>query len=38
MLVIQLRDPLRRYEAVGGPMLVVVHATQAEEKEGEEEK
>ncbi|KAL1327899.1 hypothetical protein AAHE18_13G336500 [Arachis hypogaea] len=38
MLVVQLRDPLRRYEAVGGPMLVVVHATPAEKKEEEEEK
>ncbi|KAL4331155.1 hypothetical protein AHAS_Ahas13G0471800 [Arachis hypogaea] len=38
MLVVQLRDPLRCYEAVGGPMLVVVHATHAEEKEEEEEK
>uniref|UniRef100_A0A2N9EWA8 C2 NT-type domain-containing protein n=1 Tax=Fagus sylvatica TaxID=28930 RepID=A0A2N9EWA8_FAGSY len=26
-MVIQLRDPIRRYEAVGGPVIVLVHAT-----------
>ncbi|GLT35273.1 hypothetical protein SLA2020_097400 [Shorea laevis] len=25
-VVIQLRDPLRRYEAVGGPMIALIHA------------
>ncbi|KAL1318433.1 hypothetical protein HN51_070750 [Arachis hypogaea] len=27
IFVVQLRDPKRRYEAVGGPMMVLVHAT-----------
>ncbi|KAL0366511.1 UNVERIFIED_CONTAM: protein PLASTID MOVEMENT IMPAIRED 1 [Sesamum radiatum] len=26
-VVVQLRDPIRQYEAVGGPMLALVHAT-----------
>ncbi|XP_068646876.1 protein PLASTID MOVEMENT IMPAIRED 1-like [Aristolochia californica] len=30
MVVVQTRDPLRRYEAVGGPMVVLVQATHAE--------
>ncbi|MED6156017.1 hypothetical protein PIB30_010948 [Stylosanthes scabra] len=38
ILVVQLRDPLRRYEAVGGPMIVVVHATHEGKEEEEEEK
>ncbi|KAG9142104.1 hypothetical protein Leryth_016320 [Lithospermum erythrorhizon] len=29
-VVIQLRDPLRQYEAVGGPMMVLIQATQSE--------
>ncbi|MCL7051731.1 hypothetical protein MKW94_024246 [Papaver nudicaule] len=28
-LALQLRDPLRRYEAVGGPMIVLIQATRA---------
>ncbi|KAJ4846471.1 hypothetical protein Tsubulata_047304 [Turnera subulata] len=28
-VVIQLRDPIRRYEAVGGPVVVLIQATQA---------
>ncbi|XP_071722486.1 protein PLASTID MOVEMENT IMPAIRED 1-like [Rutidosis leptorrhynchoides] len=29
-VVVQLRDPLRRYEAVGGPMIALVQATHAD--------
>ncbi|KAF8026338.1 hypothetical protein BT93_F2967 [Corymbia citriodora subsp. variegata] len=29
-VIVQLRDPLRRYEAVGGPVVVLIHATEAE--------
>ncbi|CAH1435243.1 unnamed protein product [Lactuca virosa] len=29
-VVIQLRDPLRQYEAVGGPLIALIHATTAE--------
>ena len=32
-VVVQLRDPIRRYEAVGGPVVAVVHATQADIEE-----
>ncbi|KAG4391752.1 hypothetical protein GLYMA_05G243200v4 [Glycine max] len=38
VLVVQLRDPLRRYEAVGGPVMVLIHATSADTKGKEEEK
>ena len=42
IFVVQLRDPIRRYEAVGGPMMVLVHATSADTKgndyEDDEEK
>ncbi|XWS56310.1 hypothetical protein CRYUN_Cryun09bG0075000 [Craigia yunnanensis] len=31
-VVVQLRDPLRRYEAVGGPVLALIHATGADTK------
>ncbi|KAL3830543.1 hypothetical protein ACJIZ3_019345 [Penstemon smallii] len=31
-LVVQLRDPMRQYEAVGGPMIVLIHATGAEDE------
>ncbi|CAK8534229.1 unnamed protein product [Lathyrus sativus] len=38
MFVVQLRDPIRRYEAVGGPMMVLIHATNVDTKgDGEEE-
>ncbi|KAJ6939916.1 hypothetical protein NC651_006162 [Populus alba x Populus x berolinensis] len=39
-VVVQLRDPVRRYEAVGGPVVALVHATQAdiEEDNYDEEK
>ncbi|KAJ6680869.1 PROTEIN PLASTID MOVEMENT IMPAIRED 1 [Salix koriyanagi] len=39
-VVVQLRDPIRRYEAVGGPVVAVVHATQSgiEENNNNEEK
>ncbi|KAL3593114.1 hypothetical protein D5086_011754 [Populus alba] len=30
---IELRDPIRRYEAVGGPVVALVHATQADIEE-----
>ncbi|XP_004503306.1 protein PLASTID MOVEMENT IMPAIRED 1-like [Cicer arietinum] len=36
--VVQLRDPMRRYEAVGGPVMVLIHATRAGTKGNEEEK
>ncbi|KAK7320147.1 hypothetical protein RJT34_04881 [Clitoria ternatea] len=32
VLVAQLRDPLRRYEAVGGPVMVLIHATSGDTK------
>ncbi|TXG52057.1 hypothetical protein EZV62_021226 [Acer yangbiense] len=37
---VQLRDPIRRYEAVGGPVIVLIHASSEEIKESkyEEEK
>ncbi|KAK8487709.1 hypothetical protein V6N13_009262 [Hibiscus sabdariffa] len=31
-LVVQLRDPIRRYEAVGGPVLVLIHASGGDTK------
>ena len=37
IFVVQLRDPIRRFEAVGGPMMVLIHAT-SEEQLREEEK
>ncbi|XP_062020395.1 protein PLASTID MOVEMENT IMPAIRED 1 [Rosa rugosa] len=42
-VVVQLRDPVRRYEAVGGPMIAVIYATRADntgavDKNEEEEK
>lgn len=30
VVLVQLRDPLRRYEAVGGPIVALIHAAQAE--------
>ncbi|KAE8701656.1 protein CUP-SHAPED COTYLEDON 3-like [Hibiscus syriacus] len=40
VLVVQLRDPIRRYEAVGGPVLVLIHASGSDTKadENDEEK
>ncbi|XP_050214353.1 protein PLASTID MOVEMENT IMPAIRED 1 [Mercurialis annua] len=32
-VVVQLRDPLRQYEAVGGPVVALIHATCADIKE-----
>ncbi|KAJ0085347.1 hypothetical protein Patl1_09353 [Pistacia atlantica] len=32
VVVIQLRDPVRRYEAVGGPVVALIHAKHDEEK------
>jgi hypothetical protein len=32
MFVVQLRDPIRRNEAVGGPMMVLIHAESADTK------
>ncbi|XP_061967176.1 protein PLASTID MOVEMENT IMPAIRED 1-like [Populus nigra] len=39
-VVVQLRDPIRRYEPVGGPVVALVHASQAdiEEDNYDEEK
>ncbi|KAK9271155.1 hypothetical protein L1049_026744 [Liquidambar formosana] len=31
-VVVQLRDPLRRYEAVGGPVIALIYATSADVK------
>ncbi|XP_074286762.1 protein PLASTID MOVEMENT IMPAIRED 1 [Silene latifolia] len=36
-IVIQLRDPLRRFEAVGGPLIALVNATPVEKQEKDEE-
>ncbi|KAJ1394214.1 NT-type C2 domain [Sesbania bispinosa] len=38
ILVVQLRDPMRRYEAVGGPVMVLIHATRADTKNEEEKR
>lgn len=32
-VVVQLRDPLRRYEAVGGPVVALIQATSTDDKE-----
>ncbi|KAK7314624.1 hypothetical protein VNO77_33151 [Canavalia gladiata] len=32
IFVVQLRDPIRRFEAVGGPVMVLIHATSANTK------
>ncbi|KAK7271203.1 hypothetical protein RJT34_26907 [Clitoria ternatea] len=32
IFVVQLRDPIRRFEAVGGPMMVLIHATNVDTK------
>ncbi|KAL5845500.1 hypothetical protein ACOSQ4_011458 [Xanthoceras sorbifolium] len=32
-VLVQLRDPIRRYEAVGGPAVVLIHAARADIKE-----
>lgn len=31
-VVVQLRDPLRQYEAVGGPMIALIHSSSADAK------
>ncbi|RVW50894.1 Protein plastid movement impared 1 [Vitis vinifera] len=31
-VVVQLRDPIRRFESVGGPVIVLIHATHADVK------
>ncbi|KAG5100448.1 hypothetical protein JHK82_045500 [Glycine max] len=36
IFVVQLRDPMRRFEAVGGPMMVLIHATSEEHTKGSE--
>ncbi|PIA46620.1 hypothetical protein AQUCO_01500275v1 [Aquilegia coerulea] len=33
-VVVQLRDPMRRFEAVGGPVVVLIQATRAEATQG----
>ncbi|KAK9740232.1 hypothetical protein RND81_03G021000 [Saponaria officinalis] len=35
-MVIQLRDPLRRYEAVGGPLMALINATPVENQQSED--
>ncbi|KAH6799819.1 plastid movement impaired1 [Perilla frutescens var. hirtella] len=35
-VVVQLRDPIRQYEAVGGPMVALIHAAVCREKSEEE--
>ncbi|KAI3797089.1 hypothetical protein L1987_39780 [Smallanthus sonchifolius] len=37
-VVIQMRDPLRQYEAVGGPLIALIHATSAEAEPNQEKK
>ncbi|KAK3231803.1 hypothetical protein Dsin_003684 [Dipteronia sinensis] len=37
VVVVQLRDPIRRYEAVGGPVIVLIHASSEEIKESKYE-
>lgn len=37
ILVVQLRDPIRRYEAVGGPVMVLINATCADNDDGNDE-
>ncbi|XP_021717768.1 protein PLASTID MOVEMENT IMPAIRED 1-like [Chenopodium quinoa] len=37
LMVVQLRDPLRRYEAVGGPAIVLIHATPEAKQEKNEQ-
>ncbi|KAK7380182.1 hypothetical protein VNO78_32660 [Psophocarpus tetragonolobus] len=34
IFVVQLRDPMRRFEAVGGPVMVLIHATSEEDTKG----
>ncbi|XP_061374573.1 protein PLASTID MOVEMENT IMPAIRED 1-like [Gastrolobium bilobum] len=38
ILVVQLRDPMRRYEAVGSPVMVLIHAIRADTKVNEEKR
>ncbi|KAF7834592.1 protein PLASTID MOVEMENT IMPAIRED 1 [Senna tora] len=38
ILTVQLRDPIRRYEAVGGPVMVLIDATSADDYNDDEEK
>ncbi|KAG5014818.1 hypothetical protein AAZX31_08G049800 [Glycine max] len=38
VLVVQLRDPMRRYEAVGGPVMVLIHVTSAAETKRKEKR
>ncbi|XP_076942734.1 protein PLASTID MOVEMENT IMPAIRED 1-like [Bidens hawaiensis] len=37
-VVIQMRDPLRQYEAVGGPLIALIHATSVEGEPNQEKK
>ncbi|XP_058112737.1 protein PLASTID MOVEMENT IMPAIRED 1 isoform X2 [Magnolia sinica] len=37
LVVVQMRDPLRRYEAVGAPVIVMVQATHVDAASGEDE-
>ncbi|XP_024996457.1 protein PLASTID MOVEMENT IMPAIRED 1 [Cynara cardunculus var. scolymus] len=37
-VVIQMRDPLRQYEAVGGPLIALVHATSVEAEPAQEKR
>ncbi|CAL5215311.1 unnamed protein product [Lathyrus oleraceus] len=37
ILVVQLRDPMRRYETVGGPVMVLIHASRVGANRTEEE-
>ncbi|GFQ06789.1 hypothetical protein PHJA_002822900 [Phtheirospermum japonicum] len=36
-LAVQLRDPVRQYEAVGGPMIALIHATSVNDKSSDAE-
>lgn len=37
-IVIQMRDPLRQYEAVGGPLIALIHATSVEAEPAQEKR
>ncbi|KAI3745586.1 hypothetical protein L6452_07987 [Arctium lappa] len=37
-VVLQMRDPLRQYEAVGGPLIALIHATSVEAEPAQEKR
>ncbi|XP_047316755.1 protein PLASTID MOVEMENT IMPAIRED 1-like [Impatiens glandulifera] len=38
IVVLQLRDPIRRYEAVGGPMIALINATKVADDDDDDER